>query len=318
MRVFVTGASGWIGSALVRELIAAGHEVTGLARSDASAAALTEAGVRVHRGDLDDLDGLRGAAGASDGVIHLAFNVDIALSGDFQGAVDADRRAVEALGEALTGSDRPLVVASVTVVLAPGRVGTERDAPGLDPAAAGGPRARLATEQVGLSFASRGVRSSVVRLPPTCHGDGDHGFLAAMVDIARAKGVSGFIGDGSHRWPAVHRLDAAHLFRLALEKAPAGSPLHAVADQGVRIHTIAEVIGRHLDVPVVSVPADEASEHFGLLAGSLLSADNPVSSALTRELLGWQPTHPGLVDDLDKGHYFQELLRGRQSIPVTE
>jgi len=305
MRVFVTGSSGWIGSAVVPELIGAGHEVTGLARSDASAAALTEAGVRVHRGDLDDPGGLRGAAGASDGVIHLAFKGDVAFSGDFQGAVDADRRAVEALGEALTGSDRPLVIASVTLVLAPGRVGTEQDAPGLDPATAGSrPGAsRLATEEVALSFASLGVRSSVVRLPPTCHGDGDHLFLAALVGIAREKGVSGFIGDGSNRWSAVHRLDAAHLFRLALEKAPAGSPLHAVADEGVPVRAIAEVIGRHLDVPVVSVPADEASEHFGWLAG-FLAADNPVSSALTRELLGWQPMHPGLIDDLDKGHYF--------------
>ena len=236
-------------------------------------------------------------------MIHLAFNNDIAFSGDFQGAVDADRRAVEALGETLTGSDRPLVIASVTIVLAPGRVGTEQDAPGLDPAAAGGPRARLATEEAALSFASLGVRSSVVRLPPTCHGDGYRGFLAALVGIARAKGISGFIGDGSNRWPAVHRLDAAYLFRLALEKGPAGSRLHAVADEGVPIRAIAEVIGRHLDVPVVSVPADEASEHFGLLAG-FLAADNPVSSTLTRELLGWQPAHPGLVDDLDKGHYF--------------
>lgn len=303
MRVFVTGGSGWIGSALVPELIGAGHEVTGLARSDASAAALTEAGVRVHRGDLDALDGLRGAAGASDGVIHLAFHGDMVRSGDFQGAVDADGRAVEALGEALTGSDRPLVIASATVVLAPGRVGTEQDAPGLDPAAAGGPRARLATEEVALSFASLGVRSSVVRLATTCYGDGDHGFLAALVGIARDKGVSGFIGDGSSRWPAVHRLDAAHLFRLALEKAPAGSRLHAVADEGVPIRAIAEVIGRHLDVPVVSVPADEASEHFGFLAG-FLAADNPASSTLTRELLGWQPAHPGLIEDLDKGHYF--------------
>src|SRR6266851_2226821 len=304
MRVFVTGASGWIGSALVPELIGAGHEVTGLARSDASAAALTEAGVRVHRGDLHDLDGLRGAAGASDGVIHLAFNVDMARSGDFQGAVDADRRAVGALGEALTGSDRPLVIASATVVLAPGRAGTEQDAPGLDPAAAGGPRARLATEQeVALAFASLGVRSSAVRLGTTCHGDGDHGFLAALVGIARDTGVSGFTGDGSSRWTAVHRLDAAHLFRLALEKAPAGSRLHAVADEGVPIRAIAEVIGRHLDVPVVSVPAGEASGHFGFLAG-FLAADNPVSSALTRELLGWQPAHPGLIEDLDKGHYF--------------
>jgi nucleoside-diphosphate-sugar epimerase len=303
MRVFVTGASGWLGSALVPELIGAGHEVTGLARSDASAAALTEAGARVHRGDLDDPGGLRGAAGASDGVIHLAFNGGMARSGDFQGAVAADRRAVEAMGEALTGSDRPLVIASATVVLAPGRVGTEQDAPGLDPAAAGGPRARSATEQAALSFASLGVRSSVVRLATTCHGDGDHGFLAALVGIARDKGVSGFTGDGSSRWPAVHRLDAAHLFRLALEKAPAGSPLHAVADEGVPTRAIAEVIGRHLDVPVVSVPADEASGHFGFLAG-FLAADNPVSSALTRELLGWQPAHPGLVEDLDKGHYF--------------
>jgi nucleoside-diphosphate-sugar epimerase len=305
MRIFVTGASGWIGSGLIPELIGAGHEVTGLARSDASAAALTEAGARVHRGDLDDLDGLRGAAGASDGVIHLAFDAHLAFSGDFQGAVDADRRAVEALGEALTGSDRPLVIASVTLVLEPGRVGTEQDELGLDPAAAAGPRARLAAEQVALSFASLGVRSSVVRLPPTVYGDGDHGFLflATQIAIARAKGVSGFIGDGSNRWPAVHRLDAAHLFRLALENAPAGSRLHAVADEGVPIRAIAEVIGRHLEVPVVSVPADEASEHFGLLAG-FLAADNPTSSALTRELLGWQPTHPGLIDDLDKGYYF--------------
>jgi nucleoside-diphosphate-sugar epimerase len=310
MRVFVTGASGWLGSALVPELIGAGHEVTGLARSDASAAALTEAGVRVHRGDLDDLDGLRGAAGASDGVIHLAFHADMLRSGDFQGAVDTDRRAVEALGEALTGSDRPLVIASVTVMLAPGRVGTEQDAPGLDPAAAAG-RGRLATEEVALSFASLGVRSSVVRLATTCHGDGDHGFLAALVGIARDKGFSGFIGDGSSRWPAVHRLDAAHLFRLALEKAPAGSRLHAVADEGVPIRAIAEVIGRHLDLPVVSVPADEASEHFGFLAG-FLAADNPVSSALTRELLGWQPTHPGLIEDLDKGYYFH----GRSGAPA--
>jgi nucleoside-diphosphate-sugar epimerase len=303
MRVFVTGASGWIGSALVPELIDAGHEVTGLARSDASDAALTEAGARVHRGDLDDLDGLRGAVGASDGVIHLAFNGALAFSGDFQGAVDADRRAVEALGEALTGSDRPLVIASVTLVLEPGRVGTEQDELGLDPAAAAGPRARLAPEQVALSFAPLGVRSSVVRLPPPVYGDGDHGFLAALVGIARDQGVSGFIGDGSSRWPAVHRLDAAHLFRLALEKAPAGSRLHAVADEGVPIRAIAEVIGRHLDVPVVSVPAGEASEHFGFLAG-FLAADNPASSTLTRELLGWQPAHPGLIDDLDKGHYF--------------
>ncbi|HEY4006031.1 MAG TPA: SDR family oxidoreductase [Pseudonocardia sp.] len=306
MRVFVTGASGWIGSAVVPGLIDAGHQVVGLARSDASAAALTSAGAQVRRGTLDDLDGLRGAAAASDGVVHLAFKHDIAFSGDFQGAADADRRAVETFGEALAGSDRPLVIASGTIGLAPGREATERDGHGLDPAVAalgGGPQARLATAEITLSLASLGVRSSVVRLPPTCHGDGDHGFLATLVGIARDKGVSGYIGDGANRWPAVHRFDAARLFHLALEKAPAGSTLHAIADEGVPIRDIAEVIGRHLDLPVVSVSPEEASGHFGWLAG-FLAADSPASSALTRELLGWQPTHPGLIDDLGKGHYF--------------
>jgi nucleoside-diphosphate-sugar epimerase len=306
MRVFVTGASGWIGSAVVPELIGAGHEVTGLARSDASAAALTAAGAQVHHGTLDDLDSLRSAAAASDGVIHLAFKHDIAFSGDFQGAADADRRAVETFGEALAGSGRPFVIASGTLGLAAGRVATEQDGHGPDPAGAalgGGPQTRRATAEITLALASRGVRSSVVRLPPTCHGDGDHGFLATVVGIARDKGVSGYIGDGSNRWPAGHRLDAAHLFRLALEKAPAGSTLHAVADEGVPIRAIAEVIGRHLDLPVVAVAPDEAAEHFSWLAG-LLTVDGPASSALTRELLGWQPTQPGLIDDLDKGHYF--------------
>jgi nucleoside-diphosphate-sugar epimerase len=306
MRVFVTGASGWIGSAVVPELIGAGHEVTGLARSDASAAALTAAGAQVHRGTLDDLDSLRSAAAASDGVIHLAFKHDIAFSGDFQGAADADRRAVETFGEALAGSDRPFVIASGTLGLALGRVATEQDGHGHDPAGAalgGGPQTRLGTAEITLALASRGVRSSVLRIPPTCHGDGDHGFLATVVGIARDKGVSGYIGDGSNRWPAVHRLDAAHLFRLALEKAPAGSTLHAVADEGVPIRAVAEVIGRHLDLPVVSVAPDDAAEHFSWLAG-FLAVDSPASSALTRELLGWLPTHPGLIDDLDKGHYF--------------
>jgi nucleoside-diphosphate-sugar epimerase len=306
MRVFVTGASGWIGSAVVPELVGAGHEVTGLARSDASAAALTAAGAHVHPGTLDDLDSLRRAATASDGVIHLAFKHDIAFSGDFQGAADADRRAVETFGEALAGSERPFVIASGIVGLAAGRVGTEQDGHGLDPAVpapGGGPRTRLATAEITLSLASRGVRSSVVRLPPTCHGEGDHGFLATLVRIARDKGVSGYIGDGSNRWPAVHRLDAARLFHLALEKAPAGSTLHAVADEGVPIRAVAEVIGRHLDLPVVAVSPDEAGGHFSWLAG-FLAADSPASSTLTRELLGWQPTHPELIDDLDKGHYF--------------
>lgn len=307
MRIFVTGASGWIGSAVVPELLGAGHQVVGLARSDASAAALAAAGAEVQRGTLDDLDVLRSAADASDGVIHLAFKHDIAFSGDFQAAADADRRAVETFGEALVGSDRPLVVASGTLGLAPGRVATEQDGHNLDPTAAatgGGPQTRHATAEFALSLASRSVRSSIVRLSPTNHGHGDHGFLAAIVGIARDKGVSGYIGDGSSRWPAVHRLDSAHLFRLAVERAPAGSTLHAVGDEGVPIRDIAEVIGRHLSLPVVSIAPDNAAEHFTWLA-DFLALDSPASSALTRELLGWEPTHPGLIADLEQGHYFQ-------------
>jgi nucleoside-diphosphate-sugar epimerase len=307
MRVLVTGASGWIGSAVVPELIDAGHQVTGLARSDASAAALTAAGAEVRRGTLDDLDVLRDAAAASDGVIHLAFKHDIAFSGDFDGAVEADRRAVDTLGEALTGSGRPFVIASGTLGLTPGRVATERDGDASDPATTQineRARGRLTTAQRTLALASHGVRSSVVRLPPTVHGDGDNGFMAALVGIARQKGVSGYVGDGSSRWPAAHRLDAAHLFRLALENAPAGSVLHAIADEGVPIRDIAEVIGRHLGVPVVSVSPEDAAGHFSWLAG-FLAADSPASSTLTRELLGWQPTQPGLIDDLEKGHYFR-------------
>ncbi len=305
MRVFVTGASGWIGSAVVPELLGAGHEVTGLARSDASAAALTAAGAQVHRGSLDDPDSLRSAAAASDGVIHLAFKHDLAFSGGFEAAAEADRQAVEIFGEALAGSDRPLLIASGTLGVAPGQVATERDGHGSGPVGIGGegPRARAATAEFTLSLASRGVRSSVVRLPPTNHGDGDNGFMATLVGIARAKGASAYIGDGSNRWPAVHRLDSGHLFRLALEKAPAGSTLHAVADEGVPIRAVAEVIGRHLDVPVVSIPPEQAAGHFTWLGG-FIGLDAPASSTLTRELLGWQPAQPGLLDDLDKGHYF--------------
>ncbi len=309
MRVFVTGASGWIGSAVVPELIDAGHEVVGLARSDASGQAITTAGAEVLPGTLDDLETLQAAAADSDGVIHLAFEHESAFSGDFQGAADADRRAVEALGEALAGSDRPFLIASGTVGLAPGRVATEEDGRGSDPAAAalgGGPLTRLGTAQVTLALASHGVRSSVVRLPPTCHGDGDNGFMATLVGIARDRGASGYVGDGSNRWPATHRLDAARLFRLALEKAPAGSALHAIAEEGVPIRGVAEVIGEHLDVPVLSISPEDAFEHFGFL-GAFIGADAPASSAWTRELLGWQPTHPGLLDDLEGGHYFQRL-----------
>ncbi|CAM5239701.1 MULTISPECIES: SDR family oxidoreductase [Streptomyces] len=300
MRFFVTGASGWIGSALVPDLTEAGHQVVGLARSDTSAAALTAAGAEVVRGTVDDLAVLRDAAAASDGVIHLAFKHDLAFSGGFQEAAEADRRAVDAFGDALAGTGRPFVLASGLLGVAPGRLATERDRPALH----GSHFAiRQTTAEAALALAERGVRSSVVRLSPTCHGEGDNGFVAGLVAVARAKGVSGHPGDGTTRWPAVHRLDAARLFRLAAEKAPAGSVLHGSAEEGVALRDIAEVIGRHLEVPVTSVAPEAAAEHFGWLSGPL-GFDTVASNALTRELLGWEPVQPGLLADLDKGHYF--------------
>jgi nucleoside-diphosphate-sugar epimerase len=306
MQYFITGASGWIGSAVVAELLDAGHQVAGLARSDAAAAALTSVGVQVHRGTLDDPEVLRQAAAASDGVIHLAFKHDIAFSGGFEAAADADRRAVETFGDALAGSGRPLVIASGTLGLKPGRVATEQDGhtAGEFTQLAGGPRTRWETGELALSLAARGVRSSIVRLPPTNHGDGDRGFLAALVATARSKGFAGYLGDGANRWPAVHRLDSAHLFRLAVESAPAGSTLHAVADEGVAIRDIAEIIGRHLNVPVASIAPQDAVGHFSWLAG-FIGLDSPASSTLTRELLGWRPAQPRLIEDLGKGHYFR-------------
>jgi nucleoside-diphosphate-sugar epimerase len=302
MRIFVTGASGWIGRALVPDLIEAGHQVVGLARSEASAATLTAAGAEAIRGTVDDLDVLAGAAAASDGVIHLAFKHDIAFSGSFQEAAEADLRAVDALAEPLVGTDRPFVLASGLAGLKPGRVATEQDMPTVEDGSAFSIRA--ATSLAVLDYASRGVRSSVVRLSPTCHGDGDKGFMATLVATARAKGVSGYLGDGANRWPAVHRLDAARLFRLAVEKAPAGAVLHGVAEEGVAIRDVAEVIGRGLDVPVAPVAPDEAAGHFTWMS-AFIGLDAPASNTLTRELLGWQPTGPGLLEDLAKGHYFQ-------------
>jgi nucleoside-diphosphate-sugar epimerase len=302
MRVFVTGASGWIGSHVVPELIGAGHQVSGLARSDASAAALTAAGIEVHRGSLDDLDVVRSAAAASDGVIHLAFDHGKAFSGDFQGAADADRRVIETIAEALAGTDRPLVIAAGTLGLALGRVATEKDEPDIAHLP-GGPAKRSETAKFTVSLASRQIRSVVVRLSPTVHGEGDYGFMARIVGIAREKGVSGYIGDGSNQWPAVHVIDAAQLFRLALEHAPAGSVLHAVADEGVPLRDIAEVVGRRLNIPVTSISPDDAPAHFSWLAG-FIGMNSPASSVYTRELLKWQPTHPGLIEDLNKGHYF--------------
>ncbi len=305
MKIFVTGASGWIGSAVVPELLAAGHEVVGLARSDASAHKLEAAGAGVVRGDLDDPETLAKAANESDGVIHLAFQHEIAFGeGDFAAAGAADRRAVEAMGAALAGSDRPFVLASGVAGLSIGRPATEDD--GLVPSAllrAAPPGIRQATALLALSLRGIGVRSSVLRFAPTVHGDGDKGFIATYVAVAREKGVSGYVGDGAHRWPAVHRSDAARLARLAVEAAPAGSVLHAVGDEGVPFRTIAEAIGRGLGVPTQSIAPERAIEHFGPL-GLFAGLDFPAASSITRELLGWAPTGPTLIEDLDEGHYF--------------
>lgn len=300
MRYFVTGASGWIGSAAIAELLGAGHQVDGLARSDEAAAAVAATGADVRRGSLDDLDVLRSAAEESDGVVHMAFRHDVAFTGGFVEAAESDRRAIEVFGEVLAGSDAPLVIASGTAGLPVGVVGTERDFATPDQ----GFGARVANERIALDLASSGVRSMSVRFAPTVHGDGDHGFVSALVGIARERGVAGYVDDGSNRWPAVHRSDAGRLVAAAVEKAPAGSVLHAIAEEGVPLKLVAEAIGTHLDLPVVSVPAAEAADHFGFLGG-LLATDHPASSAITRELLGWQPTGPGLVEDLEQGHYFR-------------
>jgi len=290
MRVFLTGATGFIGTAIIRELIDAGYQVLGLARSDAGAKALVAAGAQVHRGDLEDLESLRIGAAMSDGVIHCAFNHDFSK---YAANCEADRHAIEALGSALVGSDRPLIVTSGTgVVFAPGRLATEED-----PAAPSSAMPRSVSEEATASMVSRGVRASVVRLPQV-HDRIKQGLVTYLITVAREKGVSAFVGDGLNRWPAAHVLDTAHLYRLALEKGTAGARFHAVAEQGVPLREIADAIGRRLNIPVVSKPAEEAADHFGWL-GFFAGMDVPASSAQTQERLGWRPTQTGLISDLE-------------------
>jgi len=303
MRVFVTGASGHIGLPVVRDLLAAQHKVVGLARSDASAEKIASTGAEVRRGTLDDLDGLRDAAKSADGVVHVAFKHDLALvSGDFAGAVAADLRAVEAIGEGLAGSGKPFVNTTGTMLLAHsvrGRAGTEDDE-GQD-----GGNPRVASEKLSLAFAKRGVRTSIMRLSPTVHSSLDHhGFIPLLVAAARKNGFSAYVGDGSARWPAVHTLDAARLYRLALEAAPAGSRIHAAAEEGVPFRAIAEAIGRALNVPAKSISAEKAADLLGGFLGMITQLDNLTSSARTREVLGWKPAHAGLLADIAEGHYF--------------
>jgi nucleoside-diphosphate-sugar epimerase len=292
MRIFVTGASGWIGSAVVPELIGAGHQALGLARSDASASKIAGMGAEVVRGDLTDTDVLRAGALDSDGVIHLAFVVPSVS----EAATRTDAKAIEAFAAGLAGSGKPLVISGGTQVT-PGRPATERD----ELIAAGPIAARITNMRAALAAADRGVRSCLVMLPRSVHGEGDrHGFVPQLIAFARAKGVAGYLGDGSSRWPAVHVQDAATLYRLAVEQAPAGTVLNAVGDEGVPVREIAEAIGRHLNLPARSLPATEYEGMFVRLLGTDMAA----SSTITQELLGWKPTHPGLIEDIEQGHYF--------------
>lgn len=296
MRIFVTGATGFVGSAIVQELLRSGHQVLGLARSEEGAKSLIDAGAEVHRGDLDDHESLRRGAAGSDGVIHTAFNHDFSR---YLANCEADRRAIEALGSALEGSDRPLIVTSGTGMVAPGRLGTEDDPP--IPSSAGMPRS--ASEEAAASVEAKGVRVSVVRLPQV-HDRRKQGLITYAIAVAREKRVSAYVGDGRNRWPAVHVLDAAQLYRLVLEKGVAGGRYHAVAEEGVPMREIAEFIGRGLNVPVVSLTQEQANEHFGWL-GFFAGFDVPSSSKLTQERLGWHPTQVGVLADLEHAHDFE-------------
>ncbi|TFB85257.1 SDR family oxidoreductase [Cryobacterium algoricola] len=295
MRIFITGASGWIGSAVSQELIAAGHEVVGLARNDESFAKLQAAGVTPHRGSLDDLDSMREAASAADGVIHLAYKHDFS---DMAGAGATERATIEMFGDTLAGSDRPFLFASGVAGLAPDRLASEDDAVPFS-----GPEApRGGAEALALSYADRGIRSVALRFAPTVHGEGDHGFMQVISGVAGEKGVSGYVGDGSSRWPAVNRRDAARMVALALAKAPAGSRVHAVGEEGISSLEIAAAIGDARGLPLVSIPPEDAAAHFGWI-GIFFGLDVPTSSARTQDLLGWTPTHAGLVADIQSGFY---------------
>jgi nucleoside-diphosphate-sugar epimerase len=297
MRVFITGAAGFIGATTTRELIAHGHRVVGLARSDENEAALKKLGAEVHRGSLQDLDSLRSGAAQSDGVIHLAFNHDFSKLAE-NGA--DEQRAIETIGAALEGSDRSFIVTSGIALLAPGAVATEQS-----PTRRASPSFPRNPEAAIAALAARGVRTTAVRLPPSVHGHGDHGFVPRLIAFAREKGVSAYVGEGLNRWPAVHRLDAARVYRLAFERGAEGGPFHAVAEEGVRFKEIAEVIGRRLNVPVVSQTPEQAAEHFGWFA-RFAGIDAPAKSERTRSRLGWKPERPGLIADMDHPAYFEQ------------
>lgn len=291
MRVFVTGATGFVGSATVQELRSAGHQVLGLARSEAAAQALLAAGAEPHRGSLDDLDSLRRGAAAADGVIHLGFIHDFAA---YAAAGETDQRAIAAMGSALAGSGRSLLTTSGLAGFAPGHLATEVDIPS---------HLLRQSEPATLAQTAHGVRAMVVRLAASVHDQGDHGFVPTLIDIARQKGAAAYVGDGLNRWPAVHRRDAARLYRLALEQGTAGACYHGVAEEGIALRDLAALIGQHLGVPVVAKTTEEAADHFGWMA-RFVGLDLAASSVLTQQQLGWHPSHPTLLADVEQGHYF--------------